>query len=158
MAHQVHSAYGDAKATAAVLAACIRNLGGESRLSLGDIGVGGELFPKGAWPTLPVSGKCLRRERAAQTPVTEYAYIARLVAKLPTSSDAAPGIEDYLALLDRVLEDRRVTVDEADALLLLSRGAGLSREQVTAAHRTYMRDLIRVAWEDDVVTEAERGM
>jgi DNA polymerase-3 subunit epsilon len=154
--HKAHSAYGDARATVELLTMCLARLAGTRDLSLAEIGVQGHPIGGDAWPSLPRCGVSYRREQAAEDISSEPSYIARLVARLPASSESVPEIEEYLLLLDKVLEDRRVTAEEAEALLSLSAEVGISRDQAIRAHHTYMRDLIRVALQDGVITEAER--
>lgn len=62
----------------------------------------------------------------------------------------------YLALLDRVLEDRRVDDAEADALVEMAAKWGLSGEQIEFAHSEYVTQLAIAALADGIVTEAER--
>lgn len=62
----------------------------------------------------------------------------------------------YRELLDRVLEDRCIDATEAEALLETAEQWGLSGEQVTLAHRDYLRRLAIAAVEDDIVSVAER--
>lgn len=72
-------------------------------------------------------------------------------------SIAATGdVTSYLALLDKVLEDRLVSADEADALMGVANDWGLSGEEVCSAHRTYLGELAHAALADGVVTESER--
>jgi DNA polymerase-3 subunit epsilon len=62
----------------------------------------------------------------------------------------------YLELVDRVLEDRRVTDQEADELGACADLLGLSSRQVSAAHDAYLASLQSHALLDGVVTERER--
>ncbi len=62
----------------------------------------------------------------------------------------------YLGLLDRVLEDRLVSVTEAETLFNCALEYGLTGEQVESAHRSYLGDLAAAAWADGVVTETEK--
>jgi len=55
-----------------------------------------------------------------------------------------------MAVLDRVLEDRRVTPSEARQLLDFASGIGMTQQQMRKAHRLYLRELIQVAIEHDV--------
>jgi DNA polymerase-3 subunit epsilon len=71
-------------------------------------------------------------------------------------ADSTGDVTSYLALLDKALEDRLVSADEADALTAVARDWGLSGEQVCAAHRTYLSELACAALADNVVTESER--
>lgn len=151
-----HSALGDARATVELLRKCIETIGGAKTPSLTQLGVKGNLLPTIAWPSIPANGFSYRREQAADAAHDEIPYIAHLVAKLPTSTCLSTETEEYLGLLDKVLEDRRVTADEAESLLELGGELGMSREQAICAHESYLRDLARAAWVDGVVTDSER--
>jgi len=61
----------------------------------------------------------------------------------------------YRALLDRVLEDRRVDNVEADALLETAAQWGLSGDEARLAHRDYLNQLALAAVADGLVTDAE---
>lgn len=61
----------------------------------------------------------------------------------------------YLDVLDRALEDRRITELEADALLAIAQEWGLSRYQVTDVHHQYLRALAQAAWADGEISSAE---
>lgn len=69
----------------------------------------------------------------------------------------ATGLEaEYLALLDRCLLDRVISVSEAQQLASVAEELGLSRFEVEALHAEYYDSLVRVAWADGVLTDAER--
>jgi DNA polymerase-3 subunit epsilon len=63
---------------------------------------------------------------------------------------------EYVDLLNRVLEDRRVSADEADLLLQVATQWGLTSERVKTVHEEYLYALVTAALRDGVVTEAER--
>ncbi len=151
-----HSARDDARAAAALLKACSARLGGLPPADPAQLGVRRPEGDTSFWPVLPVSGRSYSRQTARDEASGERSYIERLVARLPASSDSSPEIDDYCALLDRALEDRRITEEESEALASLARESGLSCAAVVDAHLGYMRDLIRVALEDGIITEAER--
>jgi DNA polymerase-3 subunit epsilon len=146
-----HSAHYDADATAKLLTECLR------RLTPAGSSFSVEPPPprKDEWPAIPVSGKALTRTQAAARREQEVPFLAKMVARLPASRIPDPKVDEYLALLDRVLEDRRVTSDEADLLFQAARGLHLSKEQVIEAHKNYFGDLVRVAFADQVLTENE---
>jgi hypothetical protein len=48
------------------------------------------------------------------------------------------GVESYLAVLDTVLEDRRVTATGAESLRDLAVSLGVGAEAVIAAHQMYL--------------------
>ena len=154
---RAHSAHADALATANLFTTSISRIGDPTRLSLADIGVKNKPVGKKSWPTLPVSGKYYRRERAAADADKQPSYIARLVSKLPSATHDQLEIEEYLACIDRVLEDRRVSYKEFQELQGLTQELGISRQQAIDAHRKYMRDLIIVALGDNIITDSEKA-
>ncbi len=147
-----HRALDDARATAILLHTCLSRLATEFKQSLSMIGITGQPIARHHWPELPVSRKPYPRSQAAQDILSEPTYIGRPVSATTCSQ---PVIEDYLVLLDRFLEDRRVSAEEGEALYILAQECGMSHNQAIVAHRLYMRDLIQTALEDAVVTESE---
>jgi DNA polymerase-3 subunit epsilon len=67
------------------------------------------------------------------------------------------GVEPYLAVLDTVLEDRRVTATEMASLHDLAISLGISSDVAIAAHQMYLRALAVAAWADGIITDAERA-
>jgi DNA polymerase-3 subunit epsilon len=63
----------------------------------------------------------------------------------------------YLTVLDQVLEDRLVSVPEAEQLMALAAELGCGRDHVLTAHRLYLEALATIAHADGVVTDAERA-
>jgi DNA polymerase-3 subunit epsilon len=151
-----HSAYHDASATARLLSVCLRKAKEQGAVSLGDIGVSKAPVGKDYFPQFPESGRSLSRKKAQELIKAEVSYIAQLVASLPANTGTRAELDDYFALLDRVLEDRRVTPGETDALFELAENLGISREQAVRAHDQYMRDLIHAALADDMITKHEQ--
>jgi hypothetical protein len=49
-----------------------------------------------------------------------------MVAKLPLAGNLAAEVASYLEFLDRALEDRRITEEEAEGLVGVARELGLS--------------------------------
>lgn len=62
----------------------------------------------------------------------------------------------YLTLIDRVLEDRRIDTDEEEALVDAARHWNLSADQLEAAHKQYIEELALAAWADGIITQCER--
>ncbi len=150
-----HSAYCDACATAKLLCACIGKAKQQGNVLLEQLGI--KPFPRKDQfcPALRVSGKCLTRSETAKSARSQSAYIDRLVSSLPAANIIDPKLDQYFALLDRILEDRLVTPHEGDALLKLALDLGISREQARKAHLAYMRDLFAVALADGVISPSE---
>lgn len=108
-----------------------------------------------SWPALPLtSARPVSRETAARVQDQEVPFLAQLVQQLPRTGSGA-GVESYLAALDTVLEDRRVTTEEAQSLRELAGELGIGADAVTSAHQMYLRALAIAAWADGVVTDGE---
>jgi DNA polymerase-3 subunit epsilon len=152
---EAHSAFEDASATAKILSECLKRTNPQGRTLLQRLGVEPVPAKASMWPNLPVSGKSYTRAVAAKAAKSEVSFIAKLVASLPSVAGTDPRLDRYLALLDRVLEDRLVTADEAGMLFHLALELGISQEQAREAHLRYVRDLMAVALADGVITERE---
>ena len=149
-----HSALDDARAEARLLTHCLDRL--DDPTDPQAVGLQGPLLRAQDWPSRQPSGKVLRRDQATDARGITPGYIPQLVSRLPASAAGDAEIEQYLLVLDRVLEDRRITSEEADELLALAHDLGVFRDQALAAHLQYMKDLFVVALEDGVITESER--
>jgi len=73
---------------------------------------------------------------------------------LPVSDEVALS---YMGLLDRVLEDRRLTEDEVAALTDAARIWGIGTETAADIHRAYLAGIGELALADGVITDAERS-
>ncbi|SFE93068.1 3'-5' exonuclease [Blastococcus tunisiensis] len=106
----------------------------------------------------PGAGPCrsVTRSRAAAVRRDRDGYLARLVSAMPELAAAPVTMAPYLGVLDQVLEDRLVSVSEADQLVGLAGELGCGPGHVQAAHRLYLDALATVALADDIVTDAER--
>ena len=93
-------------------------------------------------------------------PIAPRTSLASLVAQLPREGppiEAHPeAVLAYVDLLDRVLEDRRLTTDEVSALGQLAARWGLSSSAAMAIHHFYFSGLARIALADGVITDLER--
>lgn len=91
----------------------------------------------------------------------EATYVRQLVQKLPAHDDAgvvAPvDVAQYLNFLDRVLEDRAISIMEADELFEFASELSLTPSQVEALHASYLTGLCLIARRDGVVTDVERA-
>jgi DNA polymerase III subunit epsilon len=81
-------------------------------------------------------------------------FLGRISVKLPELAGIAEHI-DYLALLDRALLDRQISVHEADALVALAEHLDISRQTIVTLHGEYFDALVRTAWADGELTEDE---
>ncbi len=148
-----HNALGDASATAALLLACA-----ECECDWHEYvaqALDSSPYPDdAAWPSIPPSGRAVVR---GQSGAQRDSYLATLIDRLPPDGDATDEAETaYLGLLDRVLEDRKVTADERDALADVALEWGIGRLSLAFLHDRYLRSLVSVARQDGVVTDAER--
>ena len=86
----------------------------------------------------------------------EPSFLAGLVGRLTPvpSTDSAAAVE-YIDLLNRALEDRRVTAEEADLLLETATRWGLSQDEVLLVHHNYLTSLVALARQDGVITDLE---
>ncbi len=111
-------------------------------------------------PPHPVAGAAADDSAAADPEIIarnraqDVSFLARLVQQLPRAGTGAM-LESYLAVLDGVLEDRRVTAAEADSLHDLVVSLGVGADALTAAHQMYLRALAVAAWADGVINDAE---
>jgi DNA polymerase-3 subunit epsilon len=84
----------------------------------------------------------------------EEQVLSRLVDRLPRVRQ--PGVDGYLALLDRELVERRISEAQADELVSLADEYGLDRAAVAELHHAYLRELARAARVDGETPGAER--
>ncbi|GAA2977537.1 exonuclease domain-containing protein [Actinokineospora diospyrosa] len=144
---QAHSALHDARATAALLASYLTHAGTPAPWS--DALREAKTRP---WPDLPrTTAQPVTRGHAHQD---QHSFLSRLVDHLPRVSHP-PHADEYLAVLDRALQDRVVSVDEQQELLETAQTLGLEPPDVLALHRTYLTDLANAAWSDRVITQEE---
>jgi DNA polymerase-3 subunit epsilon len=152
-----HSALDDARATAQLLIAYLAMGAKRGLATLRDLGCRPLEMPPAGWLTLQPSGRSWCRRAAAEALCEERSYLARLVERLPGTEAQDAGTAAYFDLLDRVLEDRRVTRAEADGLMATASEWGLSRAGVLEAHRAYLTGLVEVALMDGVISSSERA-
>ena len=146
-----HAALADARATARLLAHYIAadgDFGASWReaISCAECSV---------WPSLPLSdARPVTRRQSAASRCDHF--LARLAARTP-GSEIHPEANSYLALIDRALLDRHISRHEEDELVSLAQMLGLSREEATGLHVSYLSALGRLALADGVVTADERS-
>jgi len=148
-----HAALVDATATAALLRHYLRLLGPGGVAGAADWAQAVELAQTVAWPSVPVhdAACCHRGSAAAEAQVP---FLSRIVEHLPATCGPAEH-QEYLALLDRALLDRFLSMRERDALVRLANGLGIDRPTAARLHRDYLAGLARAAVRDGVVTEDE---
>lgn len=145
-----HSALGDARATAQLLAVYLMCCG--TPIPWHQVSHECSCY---AWPThngvLP-NVRMVHRSTAQER--RPDAWLDRIVSRLPRVNDAAA--DSYLEVLGHALVDQYLSVHEQTALLLLAEDLGLGREQVRELHGRYLRAMAAVALQDGVVTADER--
>ncbi len=150
--HDAHTAGGDAHACLQLLRHYLRRAEG---CRLCDLGCECEELPDPGWIRVMPAGRAVPRSEAAVLRARERGYLSRLVTRLPGSEGSSLREAEYLCLLDRVLEDRALTREEADSLCAAAQSWGMSRTDVTGAHRRYLSALARQAKADGIVTDLE---
>jgi DNA polymerase-3 subunit epsilon len=145
-----HSAHADAVATAMLLRAYMKLVDRLDRV------VDPAPVRDAPWPDFPPAISC--RPRGAAVPRTTLAHF---VAGLPPGPelnvvDQEAAVE-YLALLDRVLEDRTITDEEIATLSTQAVEWGLDQKDVHEMHWSYVEGVRRAAWADGRLTDDERN-
>jgi len=103
------------------------------------------------WPPLPtVPVVPVQRRSGAEAP---HAWLSSLGAQLPRVGSEQE--EAYLALLDRALLDRHLSVTETRELQEFAARVGLGRAQARELHRNYLATLAAEARASGAVTHAE---
>lgn len=147
-----HSALGDARATAGLLRVYVEHARRTGQVIAIPPPISAALLPK-----LAPSGHV--HTRASEPPAPNHS-LATLVCRLPATAaaiDADQGaVLAYADLLGRVIEDRRITADEIEALAQLALSWNLTRQTIAEIHRSYLTSLVAIALADDVLTDAER--
>jgi len=123
---------------------------------LGALGCDPLALPAGGWLAgAQPTGRRLVRAPGATRRSGEVSYLARLIEGMLGDEALSAREGEYLALVDRALEDRRVTSDEAQLLVDMATSWGMIRGDVLEAHRAYLEGLISEAMADGRVTEIE---
>ncbi|GAA4020171.1 hypothetical protein GCM10022247_50110 [Allokutzneria multivorans] len=144
-----HSALHDAHAAAGLLSVYLTRCGRPEPWS--------SLLSSAAslsWPHFDEPGRRPVR-RAVAGAETEH-FLARLVDTLPRVHEPA-GAEPYLAVLDKAMLDRYVSLSEQDELIEVAATLGLDRETVERLHLGYLEALAAAARRSGWVGESERA-
>jgi len=151
-----HCALDDARAAADLLAVYLQIAAEQGLSTLGELGCLTGLVPRSKWPRLPVLAEPVPRSAALRRPRVSVDYLQRVMKRMPaTRSGDEVSLVPYLELLERALEDRRLTLEEVDDLHSLASAMGLSTADMERAHRSFLEGLAAAANADGVVTEAE---
>jgi DNA polymerase-3 subunit epsilon len=66
------------------------------------------------------------------------------------------ALDEYLLILDRILEDRVVEESEAEELAIIAAEKGFSCDDITRVHERYLGGLVAVALSDGILTAVEK--
>lgn len=110
------------------------------------------------WPSIPaLKTPCFRREHAQEAQDEPPKFLQRIASKIHHDVEAeTPTVLAYMALVDRVIEDRTIDESEENALVDAALNWQLSATQLEAAHVQYTHNLAVLASADGVVTDSER--
>ena len=148
-----HSALGDARATAALFGRCLEHFHG---YPIEDLIRAPSTESLVVWPSAPATRDPFPRESAHAREIPGRQFLAGLVADLPASSRTPGEWQSYYAVLDRALEDRRISAEEEESLRQVAVSEGLSAEDVCEANAAYLKTVIRTALADEVLSDRER--
>ncbi|MFC5731547.1 MULTISPECIES: exonuclease domain-containing protein [Nocardioides] len=166
-----HSALGDARATAGLLAMFMHPHIGRAPLRE-HVELPGSAMAI-SWPTAPsrapsvfipernrVSPRAqtvMARQAAAPVPQALVEIIERFSLVDALDEGAPSGALAYLEKLAEVLEDGEVTTEEADELAAIAEAVQLTDDDVAAANRAFVLTLAHAALDDGKVSRAERA-
>lgn len=151
-----HTALDDARAAGQVLLCFLRGAREQGLRDLRVLGCEPATFPSILWPPVSPSGRSFPRGSSTALE-QEPPYLVRLVERLSPIDTGDADLAAYLELLDRVLEDRRVTETEAGALLATAEEWGLDRDDAERACRRYLIGLCEAALIDGQVSTTEQA-
>lgn len=147
-----HRALDDAKACARLFEVLDGILAIRQR-PLSELGCG---QPPGDWPSGPTLAEPRPRGRAARRAITDDAFLSRLVRERGEVVTSSGDVSAYLEILDRALEDRRLSESEREDLRRAAELYDLSGEDLREAHHCYFDALCTAALADRRITERER--
>lgn len=143
------SAAANAHASAAILLVTLARIGEVNYFTAAPVAP--------AWPPLiPPRAIRLRTDPPPPRIPTALGHLASHLEVKATGEMPTDGALSYLELLDRVLEDRRVTEDEVNALAMIAEEWHLPAGGIRRLHASYLQGVWGLARADGVVTEAER--
>ena len=82
--------------------------------------------------------------------------MARPPVKKASGNLCTPAQDQYLILLDQILEDRIITDEEKAAMESMAKEHHLTPDQIHRAHRIYLKELFIAAWRDGKITAGEK--
>jgi DNA polymerase-3 subunit epsilon len=90
-------------------------------------------------------------------PQVPSASVSDVLKALGAQAPTASATAEYARLLDTSLDDRLLTSEEVDRLVNTARSLGLDSATLGSLHRGQFDEVVRAAWHDGVLTEAERA-
>jgi ATP-dependent Lhr-like helicase len=151
-----HDALADARATAKILLAYLAIAAERGRRTLYEIGCVPLVWPAELPAVEPSARRQIRGTGNARIE-RQGQQLAELVQRLPDASPDDPDTAAYLELLDRALEDRRLTSLEAAALATTAAEWGLNANRVKLIHEQYFNTLLDTAIADGVISDIEHN-
>jgi len=111
-----------------------------------------------SWPSVrPLKTPRFCREHAHQAQNEPPRFLQRIATTIHHDVEAeTPNVLAYMALVDRVLEDRTIDAREEDALVDAAMNWQLSPTQLDAAHSHYLHNLAASALAGGIVSDSER--
>lgn len=111
------------------------------------------------WPYLsPKKTAPVSRDYALRKLQEPPKFLQRIRARVHHDTDTTtPNVIAYLALVDRILEDRSINENEENTLVEAVTNLQLSMQQVKEAHQAYIHSLVVHALADGIVSDAERS-
>jgi DNA polymerase-3 subunit epsilon len=145
-----HQAIHDARATAKLI---------EVLFQQGTTEADGSLETDREWPSIPpLKTAPVTRQTAQQKLSKAPDFLRRIVAKTHHDTESVTSdVLAYLALIDRILEDRVIDSNETEILVDAAGQWNLGPEELRQAHSTYIHSLAIRALADGIVTDAERN-
>lgn len=145
-----HSALGDARATARLLAQLMRLARFEKEWS-----ADADHSRRYVWP--PLQGRsCAQPIARGKLKTDQRSWLNSVL-----NATWVPGVPEdeasYLLVLDQALLDRKISLSEGRQLVDVARGAGLSGAKVAQIHRSYLQSIAQEALADGVLTDAEKA-
>jgi DNA polymerase-3 subunit epsilon len=150
-----HSAEHDASACARLFRTYLRRLEADSVETLSELGCDLPITAT-LWPRIEAHAPVRVRGHRA-TARREPSFLADLVQRAARHPSVDTiEVASYLDVLDRALEDRRLSQAEQEDLSATAELLGLDADRVRSLHADYVGTLIALAYRDGVVTERER--
>lgn len=151
-----HTAIGDARATAGIFRAWYASDPSNRAKDLRSCGCAGEPTPRSSQDPPQMAWQSVTRSDASRLAAAARGYLPTLVDSLAASIDTSSFTEaEYIDLLDRALEDRHLSAQEAEGLFAFAVSEGLSKLAVGRLHREFFETLMIQAWADGVVSAVE---